>query len=729
MFSTPVILRHLRSLTRRRLLLKWPSSRLYVLIPFVIVLLYLFLLLRRRQQPSITTTISTTTSGSTDFLPPSFDAPHLNESQTSALRIVLIVPPFTYNSAALYTHHVLSAEHPTARPQYNPSTLLTFLTSLSSANYDNDPIDLDILLAPHANTTTLNAAYDLVTRANWPHGSLTVHNLTSGGLFEVPISAWNPSHSNVQYGPPPIILDASQLHSISGQFHRYIKSVRNRYSTTADIAAFALEPVVVHQDASISSTPLRVPLSNVDEVFLYQNFPFVPAFTPANAATWRTFHRWFYAHRAEWFLWPTVVGAKDKKDAMWNSFSGTMRAHWTLWFSRFCAEYELYVAYPRKQNPEALSVVEKASVVTDLLRYDFEGKTVVRHETINSENLESIVELGRQQGGSVSLTIVNEAFLETAKSWICNVDVAGIRPPGVVWIATDDVAYEGLKAINDCFTVRMDEFRGGKAKTGTSYGTPGYWRLMLERTQLIDGILQHGIGVFAFETDQIWLRDPVPFVRRMIRSGDEVDVVGTLDTRHEIGGNFLYLNPTLATRRTWKEVCRRFKKAYERMHMDRHSAKFKRYIENDQSTLTKLIFYDEEFKTKNPVVFRTLDIELFVDGRWYDKTRKFYTSKKSRSPIVINNNFLVGIENKKIRAAQHGHWFITGKVCNAERVRAAVSENEARSSAYVNNAKEIVVKNGQSEEADAMAASRLDGADVEAGLEAAISAIRREHKG
>lgn len=416
--------------------------------------------------------------------------------------------------------------------------------------------------------------------------------------------------------------------------------------------------------------------------------------------------------RGEWFLWPAVVAAKDKDDSTWDKYRGTARAHWTLWFSRFCAEYKLYTAYPTSQS--LASFAANPASTSTVQRFAFDGDLVSRKDIISDENLERIVSLGQKQGGSVSMTIVNDAFLETAHSWICNVDVAGIRPPGVVWITTDDIAYNSLKEVNDSYAIRMSEFQGGQSKTGTSYGSPGYWLLMLERTQLILSILERGIGVFAFETDQIWLRDPVPFVHRLVNSGDEVDVVGTLDTRHEIGGNFLYLNPTLATRRLWREVCKRFASAYKAKKMERHTAEYKRYMENDQSILTKLVLLDEGFKSRNGVVFRALDTELFVDGRWYPRAKKFYTSEKSKSPILINNNFVIGIGKKKDRAKANKHWFVTEKGCDVEAVKRAVRENEERGS--------IRMKDGSVPKT----ASRIEGSDIEANFGEAVVAMQLE---
>lgn len=687
----------------------------------------------------------------THALPPAFDARSAPRSAIitadRAFHVIVVVPPFTGRAPPPNPAYAPPprTDLPPGSETYAPPALRLLLASLARAHYDNERVALRLVLAPEANASAFDARYHQCAAAAWPHGPKAVANATSGGLFELAVAAWNPPRTDPQ---KVLLVDASRATPLAPQYYRYLKSVRRRYAATAsDVAGFTLDPVRLRRPASGAAgytSDLVAEGAAGDEVFLYQNLPFVAAFSPVDSDVWRAFQRWFDAHRSEWFLWPTVVGAKDKSDSSWAYYRGTARAHWSLWFSRFCAEYGIYTVYPRRHRPEPLPPVGRASALPPLSRYDFQGSLVSPSQQISAANLEQIIELGRRQGGSVSLTVVNKAFLETARSWICNVDVASMRPPGVVWITTDDVAYEALRNVPNSQTVRMTEFRGGQARTGTSYATPGYWLLMLERTQLIRAILERGIGVFAFETDQVWLRDPVPFVQRLIHSGDEVDVVGTLDTRHEIGGNFLYLNPTLATRRVWREVCRRFEWAYKLNKMEGHTARYRRYMENDQSTLTKLIFFDEQFKTRNPVVFRALDTELFVDGRWYDKENKKYISPRSRSPIVINNNFLIGIENKMKRAMAHGHWFVAsdGHTCEQRTVKRAIRDNERRAPNGIGLGDEAsaalagILNGGHGqppvsvedtdEALEHVNASRVEGADVEAGLDAAMMAIRKE---
>lgn len=663
------------SKTRRR---RFSTLSIAILLFLV---LFVALALRHRRRYPLPTEVA---------LPPAYDPP---PSDQKPLRIILIVPPFVSYSAT-----------------YNISTLTSLLRSLSEAQYDALPTHLHLLLAPHRISTSFDSLYSKLRTTPWSHGPFSLQNASTGGLFDLAVSSWTPAHHETQQ---VLILDAAHLTAVSTSFHRYLRSAR-RAHTYPDVAAFALRPVAIHQHSVLTSDSV-----NPDaHVYLYQNTPLIPAIAPVNAHVWRTFQRWFYSHRAEWFLWPVVVGARDKKDSSWDAYRGTARAHWTLWFSRFCAEYHLFTVYPATAAASPLPSLLKADLAHPIDRFAYNGHRIQLSEAVPSDKLDHIVQLARESNGTISMTVVNEAFLETARSWICNVDVAGFRPPGVVWITTDDASYNGLKDLPGSYAVRISEFRGGQSHKGTSYGTPGYWLLMLERTQLIGAILERGVGVFAFETDQIWLRDPVPFVNRLVHSGDEVDVVGTLDTRHEIGGNFLFLNPTLATRRTWREVCRRFERAYRSSRIDSHTSRYKRYMENDQSTLTKLIFFDNEFKAKNPTVFRALDTELFVDGRWYDKTGKYYSSEKSRSPILVNNNFLVGIGNKKQRAIEHDHWFLTENKCNVERVKKAVRENESRGG----------VKFEDDRTDSDVRSSRIEGTDVEAGLDVALAAIAKENQ-
>lgn len=585
------------------------------------------------------------------------------------------------------------------------------LLALRNARYDDDFVAIDLFIAPGWNSSPADERFEICRRFEWPHGDKSLRNTTSGGHFDIIMDAWTPTRGD---STQVLIVEATRAQPPSQNFYRYLKSVRKLYkSRSADFAGFAFQPVPVrreHMKVISSDKHLSKYESWYDnffvasehdelDVFLYQILPQnVGMFVPLNADVWRSFRNWFMSYRHEWFIWPVVVNAKDKRDPMWSHFTGTTRAHWTHWFSRFSVQNRLYTLYPTKMAPNPFTLRALSSPVETLRTYNFKGDVVTFSASVSLESLARIVELGQRGGGFISMTVVNKAFLSTARSWICNVDEGGFRPPGVVWIVTDTESLDVLKDIPGSETIHLEEFRGGNEAQGTSYGTPGYWLLMLERTRLIREILDRGIGIFAFETDQIWLRDPVPHVRRLVNSGDEVDVVGTLDSRHEIGGNFLFLSPTIATRRLWREISTRFEKNFYSLRMHQRTPTKHRYMENDQSLLTKLIFFDENFKHRNPVVFRALDTELFVDGRWYEyPSAKVYSTKRARSPVLINNNFLIGIEAKRRRAIANRHWFVQSdnRTCDSAAVQSAIAENDARAegihTAYPSDLKDVEV--------------------------------------
>lgn len=314
--------------------------------------------------------------------------------------------------------------------------------------------------------------------------------------------------------------------------------------------------------------------------------------------------------------------------------------------------------------------------------------------------LRRIADFARSRGSeSISFTLSTGAFLDTTISWLCNVIALDIAPPAIVIVASDDRVEEQL---NDFISQHKRIEQGSlvismqgavKAVAYASspdaalhFGSSEYWMLMLQRTFLIRDLLLHGLSVLLFETDQIWLGDPLPFIRHELhhpsisstakRSSDDngsgsPDMVVTLTTTKEIPGNFFYLRSSLGTRLILSTIVDRFFVSYQRS-LKTKAAKEKRfhYIANDQSLLTDLVLgNDWRFARRFPRVrYSVLNDQLFVDGTWFldfeDENgakvtkRKHYTSETSLYPVVLNNNFLIGVDAKMKRAQRFGFWFM-----------------------------------------------------------------------
>lgn len=339
--------------------------------------------------------------------------------------------------------------------------------------------------------------------------------------------------------------------------------------------------------------------------------------------------------------------------------------------------------------------------------------------------LRRIADFARSRGSqSVSITLTTGSFLDTTLSWLCNVITLDIAPPAIVLVASDDRVAETLTA----FIAKHKRLEQGslvismqgavKAVAYASspdaaldFGSSEYWMLMLQRTFLLRDLLEHGLSVLHFETDQIWLSDPMPYIHHELqnptsqRTKHEVDInvtpdmVITLNTRREVAGNFFYLRPTIGTRKILSTVVDRFFVSYQDSLKSRQAKEKKfHYIANDQSLLTTLVLeHDWVFSHRFPgVKYSVLNNQLFVDGTWFldfeDASgkkvakRKFYTSESSLYPVILNNNFLIGIEEKMKRAQRFGFWFMTK---NATDLSPMCDETAIEKAAKSGSAKEI----------------------------------------
>eukprot|EP00173_Palmaria_palmata_P005068 Plantae.Rhodophyta-Palmaria_palmata.ctg8184.p1 GENE.Plantae.Rhodophyta-Palmaria_palmata.ctg8184~~Plantae.Rhodophyta-Palmaria_palmata.ctg8184.p1 ORF type:complete len:233 (-),score=29.15 Plantae.Rhodophyta-Palmaria_palmata.ctg8184:654-1352(-) len=203
---------------------------------------------------------------------------------------------------------------------------------------------------------------------------------------------------------------------------------------------------------------------------------------------------------------------------------------------------------------------------------------------------------------------------------------------------------------------------------------------MLERTALLRDVLDAGVGVLHFETDQIWFGSPMEAIDSAVVDGDELigqahvpDMVITINTRGEASGNFFLLRPTLATRHLWSVVTEEFFHSYRKSLKSKEAKRGQwHYIQNDQSLFTRYGLGQEEWYVDTfPVArYAVLNKQRFVDGTWYldfednkgaKVTRRVhYTSPESLEPVVLNNNFMIGVDGKKKRAQRFSHWFWNG---------------------------------------------------------------------
>lgn len=607
----------------------------------------------------------------------------------------------------------------------NKLSIQTLIMQLEETKIDGIYIHLDVYIFLPRNSHVLRNMKQELNKVKWRHGNITVEFIHKIHTLEWMFYVWNPweTDSNLV-----AILDAQYIERVSTTWYQFVLLVRSEIANRSDIIGYSGN-WDSNERLQIKKSSRR-DIKRAPSYILQQGISSAGIFIPHSPERWRFFLSWLQKNRMDWYLWPTLVNVRKKGDQKWIHFNSTIIGSWQQWLSRFARRFDVFVARPAEYFDYGklleLHSSKKTSYVTNdrpiMLSANGSSITKKSWSRISIDHITKIVEISKTTGGVVSITVVNEAFIDTALSWLCNVDAGGFRPPGIVWIATDKKTYDSLNGISETNAIHIQDMQGGKSHS--KFGTPGYWLLMLERVYLVRDILDHGCTVFLFETDQVWMRDPIPYLDRILNEGRSIDLIGTLDGTKEVAGNFLLFRPTLPMRKVYGEVSRLFELEYNRKIKMTTQPNFKTYMNNDQSILSKLILYDLKFRAEFPVIFRILDTDLFVCGKWYDGLNGTYSSARSRSPIIINNNFVSGIEKKTDRLKRFGHWFIINGSCNPNVVRIALRENEFRSPTNSGNFDTMPVLRPSFPTSHS--SGNVDGEDIEANPNIVWSALDEE---
>ncbi|CAN8070597.1 unnamed protein product [Agarophyton chilense] len=440
------------------------------------------------------------------------------------------------------------------------------------------------------------------------------------------------------------------------------------------------------------------------------------AFSPIRAHgldTWQFFSHWFSNRRREWVSWPHTWDSLSSVPAFWKGSNKNARDKrliqfgkvvgkdysyvnnpyllWERWFPRWASNYTLRVltaennlgvTLPGQSEYPALSLQSVANDSTLGLYSTSHGDVLsvgrVWYEPVDGDlgtgYFNALKKIVSQSPKMVSLTIINHKFMQLTRSWLCNVQGGGFVPPNIIWITLDEMSKRELREIGIGETIDiLDALNADNMDSqNIIYGQPAYWKLMLMRTRLIRDLLDRGIDVFLFETDQVWLQNPFDYIEKELEAGS--DMVGTLDTQHNVAGNTIMLRSILPTRRMWSEVYTQFKNDYDLKKVDEMDIHASTFVKHDQHHLSDLLLFNSAFIRDFPVALGLLNAELFVGGSWYSG---MYNTLESRRPVVINNNFISGTEKKKARAITFGHWFLhsDNKTCHMGNVHEALQYN------------------------------------------------------
>ena len=235
-------------------------------------------------------------------------------------------------------------------------------------------------------------------------------------------------------------------------------------------------------------------------------------------------------------------------------------------------------------------------------------------------------------------------MVEILQSWLCNTkNMKGVHER--LLLIVDAKSYNMLDTWKDSVAIVVDNTSD---VSYMAYDTVGYWRLVQRRLHIFGDILRAKQNIFIIEPDAWWNRNPV----YLIDSNKNVDVVGFENSPGIYGFGFLRLHATDAVLKLWS------------MTEFMVDTKMNTYVDMTQNEILHLtptaheqIIFSKGLAAYN-VSNGVLNKCLFPSGRWYEEndTKNMKKKQPECNPYVIQNNYIVGYENKMKRAKNAGHW-------------------------------------------------------------------------
>ncbi|XP_021369514.1 UDP-D-xylose:L-fucose alpha-1,3-D-xylosyltransferase-like [Mizuhopecten yessoensis] len=276
---------------------------------------------------------------------------------------------------------------------------------------------------------------------------------------------------------------------------------------------------------------------------------------------------------------------------------------------------------------------------------------------------QEIVRSGRsimKKSDIVLFGMLNDAYIPFTYSWLCNTLPMAIH--GSVLLLTMDKNSTNLLKRDwpEVHTVHLPakDFKGDQ-----EYSKAGYVKMMHLRTQVINLLLRNKIPLLLFETDCLWISNPIPEVIQAVKGHDILAVKPT--HKHGYLGGFMCLMPTEAALKVWGELSERMLSLHNSLTSLKDNEKVADET-NDQVFFSSIM----EQERKNIKVYEFSNKKI-VDGKWYiDFTGK---DRKEMRPFIINNNWVLGNKDKITRAKKWGHWFVSDSLqCNMMQVNKVI---------------------------------------------------------
>lgn len=262
----------------------------------------------------------------------------------------------------------------------------------------------------------------------------------------------------------------------------------------------------------------------------------------------------------------------------------------------------------------------------------------------------SAAELITSKSLFVYMLFVNQGYLHMLQSWICNLKLVDDRVLQNTIIFTDGpLTSDALLSFNEDLNVYTIEHRTYES---VEYGTYSYYELTLHRLEIQDAFIQAGLNVMLIEADAVWFSSDVhDELHRLFKEQkyDFISADNSVDSKvfHEFSAGF-------SGYRGESKVVRELFSLYTIDYAVQLApfAGRQGFIGNvgEQLYLSKLI------STRRGLSVKWLDPCNYSSGAWYSNINDM--AYNCPFPLVLQNNYIVGNDQKIHRAKLWGHWFL-----------------------------------------------------------------------
>lgn len=238
--------------------------------------------------------------------------------------------------------------------------------------------------------------------------------------------------------------------------------------------------------------------------------------------------------------------------------------------------------------------------------------------------------------GFVFLQLVNTAYLEMVLNWVCH------APDGVleqtIFFATDITMELALRQYKHRIIPHV--FLHEYDSPSLTYGQRDYYYFMAFRLELMEKILESGISIWLVESDSTWFQNPA----RMIGEFQNMDIItgqdALLEDSYPEAGN-IFLNAS--SMKTLDMV--------KNLRAEQEASLSKLQDGEVGNRGNEMLMLPAHLKKLHWTFFPR---KLFVGGLWY----KNETFRSIVTPIVVQNNWIIGNQAKIARAKDWNHWFL-----------------------------------------------------------------------